>query len=147
MQHFTDYTTVCYLEVQALTSREWAMQFLLDDRLAARFSWLLHTVQKISNKFDIFLTATRGEFLTENSQHTGGNGWANCLARNFVQLFPHVCGGLYQRWFSLKVRDTFSHGRDSGPKSAFNGVLTGDMSLLVFHRGPLLAPSPFPHFL
>ena len=44
--------------------------------------------QKISNKFDIFLTASRGEFLTENSAHTRGNGSANCLARNFAQLFP-----------------------------------------------------------
>ena len=52
---------------------------------------------KISNMFDFILTASRGEFLTKTLPHTWGNGWASCLARNFAQLFPHVCGRLYKR--------------------------------------------------
>ena len=56
--------------------------------------------QKVSNIMNIFLMALQGEFLTKISPNTWGNGWADCLARHFAQLFPHVCGGLKSRLFT-----------------------------------------------
>ena len=64
------------------------LKFAQPDSHVCRTQWgICLARQKISNKFDIFLTASRGEFLTENPPHTRGNGWATCLARNFAQLF------------------------------------------------------------
>ena len=37
---------------------------------------------------DICLTTSRGKSLTKIYAHTGGNSWANDLARLFAQLFP-----------------------------------------------------------
>ena len=53
------------------------------------------TRQQISNMTDISLTASRGVKLTKTPAHTRGNSWANCLARNFAEHFPQVCGSLY----------------------------------------------------
>ena len=61
----------------------WSIDRAQPDSHSCRKRWgICLTRQKTSNMLDIFLTATRE------------NGWANCLARHFAQLFPHVCGGL-----------------------------------------------------
>ena len=39
---------------------------------------------------------------------TGGNSLANCLARQFVQLFPLVCGGVFLRILPRKAERKIS---------------------------------------
>ena len=51
--------------------------------------------QKISNMFDIFLTASWGDFSPKFRRTREKNGWENCLARHFAQLSPNLCGGDY----------------------------------------------------